>query len=244
MKNPLIYIRKSLSRRLSIIIVLIATIIFVAALGFVFVESRKAVRQEAINRATKVLDNTVLRVNSLLNRVVIASDNFIWLPGRNVNKPDSMFAYSKHLLMSNPDINGCSIAFEPDFYKDKGKGRYFSAFSYNNQGTIETTQEGNDQYEYFYMDWYQLPKLLDRPCWIEPFADYNPEEIYSTEVIASYCRPIKDAKGTYVGTLSVDVSMEWISQTISAVKPQLMCRWSGYPRRYQPLSHILIRTAS
>ena len=104
MKNPLIYIRKSLSRRLSIIIVLIATIIFVAALGFVFVESRKAVRQEAINRATKVLDNTVLRVNSLLDRVVIASDNFIWLPGRNVNKPDSMFAYSKHLLMSNPDL--------------------------------------------------------------------------------------------------------------------------------------------
>ena len=222
MKNPLLYIRKSLSRRLSIIIVLIATIIFVAALGFVFVESRKAVRQEAINRATKVLDNTVLRVNGLLDRVVIASDNFVWLPGRNLNKPDSMFTYSKHLLMSNPDINGCSIAFEPYYYKDKGK--YFSAFSYNNQGTIETTQEGNDQYEYFYMDWYQLPKLLDRPCWIEPFADYNPEEIYATEVIASYCRPIKDEKGTYVGTLSVDVSMEWISQTISAVKP--------YPNSY------------
>ena len=43
-------------------------------------------------------------------------------------------------------------------------------------------------------------------------------------MIASYCRPIKDAKGTYVGTLSVDVSMEWISQTISAVKP--------YPNSY------------
>ena len=64
MKNPLIYIRKSLSRRLSIIIVLIATIIFVAALGFVFIESRKAVRQEAINRAIHLGSGGLLTVRA------------------------------------------------------------------------------------------------------------------------------------------------------------------------------------
>ena len=93
------YIRHSLSKRLSLLIVLIATIIFVAALGFMFVESRKAVRQEAINSATETLDNTVLRVNSLLDRVVIATDNFEWLPARHLNTPDSMFAYSARIWL-------------------------------------------------------------------------------------------------------------------------------------------------
>ena len=216
------YIRHSLSKRLSLLIVLIATIIFVAALGFMFVESRKAVRQEAISSATETLDNTVLRVNSLLDRVVIATDNFEWLPARHLNTPDSMFVYSERILKCNPDLNGCSISFEPDLFKEKG--RYFSAYSYNNHGNIETEQEGNEQYEYFYFDWYQLAKLLDYPVWTEPFVDYNPEAIYTQEVIASYCKPIRDADGKYIGTISTDISLEWLSKTISEVKP--------YPNSY------------
>ena len=216
------YIRRSLSRRLSLLIVLIATIIFVAALGFMFVESRKAVREEAISSATETLDNTVLRVNSLLDRVVLATDNFEWLPARHLNTPDSMFTYSARILRCNPDLNGCSISFEPDLFKDKG--RYFSAYSYNNHGTIETTQEGNEQYEYFYFDWYQMTKLLDYPVWTEPFVDYNPEAVYTKEVIASYCKPLRDNDGNYVGTISTDISLEWLSKTISEVKP--------YPNSY------------
>ena len=216
------YIRRSLSRRLSLLIVLIATIIFVAALGFMFVESRKAVREEAISSATETLDNTVLRVNSLLDRVVIATDNFEWLPARHLNTPDSMFTYSARILRCNPDLNGCSISFEPDLFKDKG--RYFSAYSYNNHGTIETTQEGNEQYEYFYFDWYQMAKLLDYPVWTEPFVDYNPETVYTKEVIASYCKPLRDNDGNYVGTISTDISLKWLSKTISEVKP--------YPNSY------------
>ena len=216
------YIRRSLSKRLSLLIVLIATIIFVAALGFMFVESRKAVRDEAISSATETLDNTVMRVNSLLDRVVIATDNFEWLPVRHLNAPDSMFTYSARILKCNPDLNGCSISFEPDLFKEKG--RYFSAYSYNNNGTIETTQEGNEQYEYFYFDWYQMAKLLDYPVWTEPFVDYNPEAVYTKEVIASYCKPLRDNEGNYIGTISTDISLEWLSKTISEVKP--------YPNSY------------
>ncbi len=222
MKNPRDYIRTSLSRRLSIIIVLMASIFFLGSLGFLFVESRKAVREEALNGAAQVLDNTVQRVNVLMQRVEIASDNFMWLPLRHLDVADSMFVYSRRMLTCNPDLNGCSIAFEPDFFPDKG--HYFSAYTYNDDGKFDTTQEGNPSYDYHYMDWYQAPKLLDEPVWIEPFADFNPEDVYAEEIIASYCRPMKDSKGHYVGTFSTDISMEWISKTISEVKP--------YPNSY------------
>ena len=50
--------QKSLSTKLSVWIVLFAGLIFIAALGVFFNESRKAVRNEAINHATQTLDNT------------------------------------------------------------------------------------------------------------------------------------------------------------------------------------------
>ena len=228
MKNPMTYIRQSLSARLSLWIVLFATIIFLAALGYMFYESRRAVYEEAMNRATQVLDNTVQRVTNILDRVEVAANNTEWLVTRHLDAPDSMFVYSHNILKNNPDLNGCSIAFEPYYFKDRGK--YFSAYSYNDGKTIETTQEGNDHYEYFVMDWYQLAKLLNRPVWTEPFVDYNPDEIFSAEMIASYCKPIKNSKGQYIGTLSVDLSLSWLSNTISAVKP--------YPNSYSIMTGV------
>jgi len=222
MKKTISYIQRSLSTRLSLLIVIFSAAILVASLGFLFRVSSQAIRQEAISRATQSLENTALRVQGILDRVKVATDNTAWLITRHLDGPDSMFVYSRRILENNPDLNGCSIAFEPDFFKEKG--RWFSAYSLNDHGTIKTTQEGNPYYEYFYMDWYQLCKLLDRPVWTEPFADYNPEGIYSPEMITSYCKPIKDSDGKYIGTISVDLSLNWLSQTISAVKP--------YPNSY------------
>jgi sigma-B regulation protein RsbU (phosphoserine phosphatase) len=213
---------KSLSTRLSIWIVLFAGFMFVAALGVFFNESRKAVRLEAINHATQILDNTIQRVTNILTQVKVATDNTDWLIKRHLDAPDSMFVYSRRILENNPNLNGCSISFEPFFFKDKGL--YFSAYSLNTNGVINTAQEGNDYYQYFSMDWYQLPKLLDRPCWTEPFADYNPEGISSPDMIISYCKPLKDDDGKFFGTISVDLSLEWLSKTISSVKP--------YPNSY------------
>ena len=212
----------TLPGKLSLMVVLFAAAIFLASLGFLFQQSRKSVHQEAINRAEQVLDNTVQRVTNILERVEVATANTAWLPVRHLDTPESMFEYSRRILMNNPDLNGCSISFEPYFFPDQGK--YFSAYSLNEGGTIRTTQEGNPSYEYFTFDWYQLPKLLDRPCWTEPFFDYNSQDIYSQDMIASYCMPLKDGDGNYVGTISTDISLSWLSETISAVKP--------YPNSY------------
>ena len=228
MKRLLRYLRQSLSARLSLGLVFFASLVFLVTLGIMFVQSRKAVREEAISGAEQVLDNTALRVQAILDKVEIAANNTSWLISRHLDAPDSMYVYSRNILVNNPELNGCSIAFEPYYYPELG--RYFSAFSYNDNGTILTTQEGNPHYEYFTMDWYLLPKLLDRPCWTEPFADYNPEDIYSKEMIASYCKPIRDLGGKYIGTLSVDISLGWLSETISSVKP--------YPNSYSIMTGL------
>ena len=220
--NFFLYIRSSLTRRLSLWIVMFAAAIFIISVGYMFSESREAVRNEAISHATEVLNSTALRVNNIMENVEVATRNIDWLVGRHLDAPDSMFVYSRRILVNNPYLDGCSIAFEPYYFKEKGQ--YFSAFSLNENGTITTVQEGSNMYQYFYMDWYLLPRMMNKPVWTEPFNDYNPESIASSQTITSYTKPLTDKNGDVVGVISVDLALEWLSQTISSVKP--------YPNSY------------
>ena len=140
------YIRRKLSVKVSLWVVMFAAVIFIAALGFLFYQSRDAVRQEAINRATQILDKTSLRVESILNRVEVATGMTEWLVLRHPDKADSMFVYSRGMLLNNPDFYNCSIAFEPYYFKNQG--RYFSAYSKHDGDSIRTIQGGSDNYQY------------------------------------------------------------------------------------------------
>ena len=215
------FVRKKLSVRVSLWVVLFAAVIFLAALSFLFVQSRTAVRQEAISHATEILDKTSLRVTGILNRVEVASKMTEWLVNRHINDPKSMLLYSRSMLENNPDFSSCSIAFEPYYFKEYG--RYFSAYTRYDADTLRTSQGGSDAYQYFYMDWYLMPKLLDRATWTEPYMELDAASGHQ-EMVTSYSRPILNSKGDYVGTLNTGLSLNWLSQTISAVKP--------YPHSY------------
>ena len=221
MKKILDYIRKKLSLKVSLGVVFFAAIIFNIALGFFFYQSRDTVRQEAVNRAMQTLDKTSLRVEGILNRVEVASNIAKWLVMRHPESADSMFVYSRGMLLNNPDFYNCSIAFEPNYYKKYG--RYFSAYSKHMGDSIRTIQGGSDNYQYFYMDWYLMAKLLDEPSWTEPYMDLD-AATNTSEMVTSYCQAIRDDKGQFIGAINTSLSLNWLSQTISATKP--------YPNSY------------
>ena len=221
MKGIIAYIRRKLSVRVSLWVVMFAAVIFIAALGFLFYQAREAVRQEAVSRATQILDKTSLRVDSILNRVEVASNMTKWLVLRHPDHADSMFVYSRGMLENNPDFYNCSIAFEPYYFKDKGL--YFSAYTKHDGDSIRTIQGGSEHYQYFFVDWYLMPKLLDRPCWTEPYMDLD-VATNTSEMVTSYCQTIKDKQDQVIGVINTSLSITWLSQTISAVKP--------YPNSY------------
>ena len=217
-------IKRSLSRRLSLWIVLFAIVIFSACLGYLFVVSRESVRREAIRGAGRELENTVLRVNVILEDVELLADNLEALIYKDLDKPEKMMEHSRDVVINNPFLNGCSISFEPYYYPSKGK--YYSCYSNNNGRSVYTQQEGNDQYQYFYLDWYLLPKLLNQPCWTEPYTDQEEfdDDTMDSRMSVSYCKPLIGNDGSFVGCLTLDISLEWLSETISAVK--------AYPHSY------------
>ena len=211
-------IRRSFPARLSIWVVLFAALVFLAAQGYTALQARKSVKDEAILRAGQVLENSVLRLDSILEDVEIAADNLEWLVMRHLDSPDSMMVYSRSTVEANDFLNGCSIAFEPDFFPGY---HYYSAYSGRVDGDIETEQEGDNDYQYFFLDWYQLPKLMGKPCWTEPYSDWDQDdsEDLQTEMLVSYCKPLIDENGKYIGAISLDISLMWLSEMLSTVRP-------------------------
>ncbi len=222
MKNPLTYIRQSLSLRLSLWILLFAVVIFVVSLGFLFQRARTYVKQEAVQRATQVLNNTALRVQVILTEIETATNNTDWLIRAHLH-PDSIYTYSRQIIELNPNLYGCSIAFVPYFFQEQGE--YFSVYSKSENGVIETEQEGGSDYRYFDKDWYRIPRERGEACWVDPFYDKNTaDSAYVPEMITSYSKPLADSSGRFFGVISSDLSLKWLSQTISAEKP--------YPHSY------------
>ena len=224
MKRLLDMIRRSLSARLSIWVVLFSALILLSTLGYSSYVSRDYVRMEAIKRASQVLDNSVLRLSNILEDVELAANNLEWLVYRNLDRPERMADYSRSTVQGTPSLSGCSISFEPYYYKDK---YYYSIYSGRVEGdSITTIQEGSDDYQYWYLGWYQLPKLLNQPCWTEPYSDWEQDDDadLQNQMLVSYCKPLTAGDGSYIGSISLDISLKWLSETLASVQP--------YPHSY------------
>ena len=224
-KNLIKLLRSSLTARLSLWVIVFVTTIFIAALSLTFSETKETVKNEALSKATLDLENIVLQIDNTLHQVEVGANNMLKVIERDLDKPDKMFDYSRQILKSNPQLTGTSISFEPFYYPEKG--RYFSCYSYNNGDSIQTEQEGTDNYQYHCMDWYLIPKLLNKPYWIEPFMENSEEGIIVNDIFTSFSQPIHDKRGNIVGTFSVDICLNWFSETISKTKP--------YPNSYNIL---------
>ena len=221
MNNIFAYTRRKLSVRVSLWVVFFAAIIFNIALGVLSFQAREAIQQEAFSRAMQILDKTSLHVERILNRVEVASNMTKWLVERHPDQADSMFVYSRGMLLNNPDFYNCSIAFEPGYFSQKG--RYFSAYTKHVGDSIRTIQGGSDNYQYFYMDWYLMSSLLNKPCWTEPYIDLD-VATNTSEMVTSYCQTLTNRHGQKIGAINVSLSLNWLSQVISSTKP--------YPNSY------------
>ena len=225
MKRLIDTLRRSFSARLSLWVVSFAALVFLGAMAYFFTVSRRYVREEAILRATQVVENSVLRLNNILEDVQLSADNLEWLVYRHLDEPELMKEYSRITVQGNPVLSGCSISFEPDFFKGH---YYYSAYSGYVGGALETEQEGDEDYQYFYLDWYLQPKLLNQPCWTEPYSDWEQDdaEDRQTQRMVSYCKPLTTSEG-FIGSISLDISLKWLSDNLSPVKP--------YPHSYSIL---------
>ena len=205
--------KETISGRLMGRVLIVSALIFTLTFALFLHISPSTMREEATVHAHSELSNTIHQIDAVLRSVEIAVENTAWIVSHLVESPEAMYDITKRLLENNDFIYGASVAFEPNYYASEG--HYFSPYSYRDENdSIRTIQLGDDTYDYHYMDWYQIPKLLDRPYWSEPYYDDGGGEMMMT----TYSRPLYDSEGKLYGMLIADLSLEWLTDLVGGIQ--------------------------
>ena len=199
----------SLHARLTIWVMLTVLVVFVIITLVVTLLSSSAVLKGSTENAKSRMEIANQHINSVLGAVEVAVANTIPEVEHSRSNPDDIYTVVRRLLELNPNIVGSAVAFEPYYYPSKGK--QFSPYAYRDiDNTVLTKQLGTDDYEYHYMDWYLIPKLLKKNYWSEPYFDHGGGE----QMMTTYSCPLYDASGEMYAVITADVSLEWLSELL------------------------------
>jgi len=201
---------RSLSARLTFWVMLTVMIVTVIIALIVSYISSSAVLMGTKENVQSRMEIANQHINSVLVGVEVAVANTIPEVENSLSNPDKMYGVVRRLLELNPNIIGSTVAFEPNYYPSKGK--QFSPYAYRDiDSTVLTKQLGSNDYEYHYMDWYLIPKLLKRNYWCEPYYDKGGGE----QMMTTYSRPLFDASGNIYAIITADVSLEWLTELVT-----------------------------
>ncbi|MBR4882686.1 MAG: hypothetical protein IKU18_02285, partial [Bacteroidales bacterium] len=203
----------SISGRLMVRVLIVSAVIFTFAFSLFLRMSAGKMREEAADHAHSELSNTIHQIDAILKAVEIAVENTAWVVPNNLASTDSLYAVTERLLKNNEFIFGSAIAFEPNYYSSEGY--HFSPYSFRGKnGNIRSRQLGTETYDYHTMDWYQIPKLLNKPYWSEPYYDDGGGDMMMT----TYSRPLYDNNGKMYAVITADLSLTSLTDLVGSIK--------------------------
>ena len=208
-----------LSTRLAIVILVLAAPLFITTIGALFLEARQVIRHKAVGRAKSALNASMQRLDRNLLAVQTATEAYSWVLEEQLH-PDSFLTLSHKVVALNPHIDGCSVSAEPYLFPEKG--RHYSVYTVREPDSVRTVVE--EEYEYFQKTWYKLPYDLNEPCWEIYFDEADSLELTIDGMLASYGKPLHNAKNEIVGVISTDLSLLKLTKIINEERP--------YPNSY------------
>ena len=223
MKQIIRYIQQHLSIRLGITIVTIVMVAFSLLFGFLLNRGKEYIQQAAIDRAMHLLDNTAERINGIMDETETVTNFLAQTTPRHL-VPDSLLVFSRRAIEEYPFLTGMAISMEPYFFPEMG--RYYSAYSLRHWDTydrdindvpdsITTVREG--PFEYFEAPWYKSPRKLGKACWVDAYDDYNEGTLSSPDILTSYCCPMRDTNGRYLGSITASLTLKWLSKMVTTL---------------------------
>lgn len=207
---------KKIAFQLSFFILTFTTLIFVGVFAYDYFVSRNFLLKNVEVNAKNLTYSAANKIESVLLAVQKIPVNFARMLENSTYNEDELESMLRALAAGNPEIFGCCVAFEPGAFV-AGRDHYALYATKNSSGEVAVSNIGGKNYEYFYMDWYQLVKELDRPVWTEPYYDDDA----GNAVMSTYSAPFyqtSNGKKVFRGVVTVDISLEWLEKIMASIK--------------------------
>ncbi len=207
---------RSLAFKLVALILSGTAVVFLSAFAYYFLASKKSVMKNVEENAKNLTRSTVYRIETVLHGVEKVPLNISIMMGLGRLEMTDLPQLLDPVVLGNPDIYGFGVFFEP--YASDKASYYFGPYSCRDgKGGVTYSMLGDDSYQYFTMDWYQIPKELNRPAWAEPYFDEGGGNIIMTTFSAPFYKKI-DGIDRFQGVVGADMDLSHLAQIVSAIK--------------------------
>ena len=202
----------SIAWRLSVSVLLASVLILSAVIGYGYIIARQILEQELEAKARQMARATTGRIEL----VEIAARKIVeGMDGQLENYPPTdkevLFTLLERLVRDNGEIYGATVALEPGAFgysKD-----YTAPYVYRSWNQMVRDDRSKHATPYFVQDWYAIPQLMQRPVWIEPYR----AEGRGNVLMVTYASPMIDAQGKFLGVVSCDISLEWLTDLLHSL---------------------------
>ena len=208
---------RTIAARLILLVTLGTSLILAGILGFSHLRARALIEAEVASSARYLALASAHRVEAALSTTArVVEIMALQLEQQNHDAIDAsaLQRLLRRTLENNPEIYGTAIAFDYDGSADSP--RRYAPYLYRQDAQIHAMQL-EDVYDYRRQDWYQIPRELDQAGWSEPYFDADA----GNTLMATYAVPFHRGSGAtrhIAGIVTADIALDWLAQTIGAIK--------------------------
>ncbi len=187
----------------------VVSLILLSVIAWSYLTSRRQVEREAEERVRYLTEGAASHIESIVGRLEGIVDGMaLALESCGMQLPfEQARTMQDACLRANPEILGVCIAVEPEMAPPGWSD--LSPWAYIEQGELRYEDLSGPDHRHMVEEWFNLPKYLGRPIWSEPYD-------WQGLLMVTYSVPI-EVNGTFAAVVTCDVSLEWLTELISAL---------------------------
>jgi len=204
---------RGIAVKLTLLILSSMTVILAVILGSYYFYSTEIIEKNVRENAGNLVLATVNRIDKVLLPIEKVPQNVAYSLESFEYDRAQIIQLVRTVVKNNPDIYGAAIAFAPYVYAERLKR--FAPYCYRKSAKEVAVMEV--PYDYFYWDWFQIPKELNRPVWSEPYFDEGAGNIIMATYSVPFYRNIAGGR-QFMGVVTADISLAWLQEIIASIQ--------------------------
>ena len=205
--------KQSLASRLSLWIVSLGVLIFLAVLVTNYFLSRALLDSYVEKLASAATSSTVKEIESVFDRAETNANSLASVVAIAGTSETEIHKAIRALLPINARTFGMAVALEPHSLIDTLGD--FSPYYYKKGDELIYEDLATAEYDYKNQSWYSEPKKLNTAQWSDPYFDDGGGNVQ----MITYSKPIY-LSGTkdFAGIATADIKLKWLDRIVDKIK--------------------------
>ena len=204
-------------KRQSMYVLLVVTAVIIVSLGMSFLAFSYVMRAETNVRYVGLQNIISEKMAKTIKGMETNAKNVLDEVEKHLDSPESVIAALQSKTSLAPDVRGYFAAFEPEYFKEKGK--WFEPYVHHTDNSeFVLSMVGSARHDYTKSDWYVRAQKSKEGFWSDPYYYYD-----GTDMSGHYCtfvEPVFDATGRLACVCGADITFDWLTKELQRIDEQ------------------------